>query len=333
MTKALNDSPQTRLPGHETLIQAIQTTLYPDEIFPRSIFPTLEGVLEDHFVREIQKDGDASRIYKEGKNRNEIKNLVQQLLDFRTILSCHPNTIVLIYRPLIMRFLAKKQPNAEEREDLLQEVTARLISKKLSRIQERYDCNFKKLPTFTSYFMVTVRNIYIDIIRERNNPMYRTEPIERAERTVGQPEPTPLDHLLINEELTKFHYLLSMYHKSRAKIEICLKLKNRIQIGKTEAERFLPQISDDDISQITDDFRNSKEKDIFKKAIEVFNKYTDKIIKSDTLRKWTASKSEEIMKHMNKTHDHEVYNAGNFSELVNLYYKNQDKVFKMKRAI
>ncbi|MCK4942169.1 MAG: hypothetical protein KAS65_01265, partial [Candidatus Aminicenantes bacterium] len=192
-------------------------------------------------------------------------------------------------------------------------------------IQELYDFKFKKNPSFTSYFMVTVRNIYIDIIREGKNKMLRTVNLDDIRQPLLE---TNLEftsnRLFIEEELTKLHFIFRMYYKSQPKIELCLKIKFRIPVTPGDILKCFPHCSAYDISQLSHDFRFKKDKRVFESIIGIFNRNEGKQNKSDTLRKWITVKIDEIILHLNRTHNDQVYNQKNIPDLVNLYYQNKN---------
>jgi len=325
MAMALSRHPHNRSDppsGQDLLITLLRTELYPEEIFPRTLFPTLERTLRDHFLKTIQGTPPLANAYHKGGDTAALRDSILETLKFQTLLEHHPQVVILIYKPAIARFLAMKHVRAQERPDLLQEIIARLLGKNLARIKKRYDFNFKNLPTFTSYLLVTVRNIYIDIMRERNNPMYRTDAIDIVENRQGE-DARPFDQHLIQEEKTKLRLLLNMYYRSRGRIELCLKLKYRILITPNEVRRCFPKATPEDIRVLTRDFRSLKDREVFNRVIPIFNKHDGKQSQSDTLRKWIAIKSDEIMAHLNRTHTYTVYRSDVFADLVSLYYQSE----------
>ncbi len=182
----------------QTIMEIITSELYPEESFPAKYFPNLHTLLINHFIEIIKPQDELWKLYNSDQESIRIKETVRQTLSFRNILKNHPRTVVLIYREYIKKFLIFKNAHADpaEREDIFQEILARLIEDKIYKIQEKYDFNFHKISSFTSYFMVTVRNIYIDIIRERNVRPLTAGGVQEigdvADGFVGDPAPPPL---------------------------------------------------------------------------------------------------------------------------------------------
>ncbi len=308
----------------QTIMEIITSELYPEESFPAKYFPNLHTLLINHFIEIIKPQDELWKLYNSDQESIRIKETVRQTLSFRNILKNHPRTVVLIYREYIKKFLIFKNAHADpaEREDIFQEILARLIEDKIYKIQEKYDFNFHKISSFTSYFMVTVRNIYIDIIRERNvRPLTAGGVQEIGDVADLHGDKKMIDRLLINEELTKLQTILVLYYKTRARLELCLKFKYRIPVTRQDIEKCFPKCREEDIKTLTQDFTTTKDKRVFEKILSVFNYYEVRVNKSDTLRKWVNVKVEEIIMHLNRTHSTRVYNNKNFADFIALYYQ------------
>jgi len=305
--------------------EIINNQLYPEDQYPRIVFQEINSILFNHFTKIIKSDKNYQEIYQNSTERNKIEELTINILNFKNLLNNSPRTVVLIYRQLIEKYIKCKHIFPEEKDDILQEVMTRLISDKMSKIQEKYDFNFKKTPSFTSYLMVSIRNIYIDILREGKKRMLRTENIQDIDRIkIDQEFKNIINHLLIEEELVKLQVILRLYYKSRPKIEMYLKIKYRIPIAKKDVKNCFFNCNDEDIALLTQDFKFIKDKIVFRTVAPIFNKHENRMCKSDTLRKWITVKIGEIIAHLNKTHGHEVYNSYNFSDLITLYYQKKN---------
>jgi hypothetical protein len=170
--------------------------------------------------------------------------------------------------------------------------------------------------------MVIVRNIHIDIIRERKNKMLRTIDIDDIRQPVPEPKlELTSNKIFIEEELTKFQFILKMYYKSQPKIELCLKIKFRIPVVAEDILKCFPKCSRHDIDKLSQDFRFQQDKRVFETIINIFNQNEGKENKGDTLRKWISIKTDEIIRHLNHTHDYLVYNQKNISDLITLYFQ------------
>lgn len=314
----------TRTESHRhTVMEVITRELYPEEKFPAKNFPNIHLLLFDLFIEVIKPQKEIWSLYTRGENSGRIKDIARDILNFRGLLENHPRTVVLIYRRYIEKFIVYKHTNQSDREDLFQEVLTRLIEDKIYKIQKKYDFGFKKVSSFTSYFMVAVRNIYIDIIRERNvRPLTSGDVREIDDVPDKHGEKTMINRLVLNEELVKLQTILLLFYKSRARLELCLKLKFRIPVTKEDIGRCFPNCREEDIEILAQDFTLTRDKRVFEKILSVFNHHEARENKSDTLRKWINVKIDEIITHLNRTHTFAVYNTKNFADFIGLYYQN-----------
>jgi DNA-directed RNA polymerase specialized sigma24 family protein len=316
------------------VLQTIRHHLYTEKEFPEKLFAGLSSVLFECFMEAIKSRADLLELYRQTEDKTGIETLTREILGFKNLLAHHPQTVVLMYRTYIKKFVKYKQAAAgtagDEWEDIFQEVMTRLISGKIQRIQERFDFTYKKYknfsekPLFTSYLMVTVRNIYMDIIRERNVRLLtarQTQPIDEVFEHCNYKGEDMLNHLVIEQECEKLHTVLALYYKSRPKLELCLKLKCRIPLSADDVHRCFPGCAGEDIDTLRQDFKGVKDKNLFDTVVPAFNRNEGRINKSDTLRKWLSVKLDEMTSLLNRTHRGNVYNSKNLVDLITLYYE------------
>lgn len=312
-------------------MQIIRHDLYPEEEFPAKLFPDLPSVLFTGFMEAINNCEKYKAIYSGSHTIGKLENMTREILDFKNLLENSPRTVVLMYRAYIRKFIRYKHPGTDEWEDIYQEVMTRLFSGKIYRIQERFDFtytegynNFSKKTFFTSYLMVTIRNIYMDIIRERNvRPLTagQLQSVEESLETHEYRNEDMLKHVAIEEEFRKFRTLLALYFKGRPRLELFLKLKCRIPLTDNDINLCFPGCSSEDITLLKQDFRGVKDKQLFDTVLPVFNRNEGRENKSDTLRKWVSVKIDEITSHLNQTHRKAVYTSKNLVDFVTLYYE------------
>jgi DNA-directed RNA polymerase specialized sigma24 family protein len=318
------------------VLHLIRHQLYPVTEFPKNLFPDLPTVLFDCFLEAVRSQEDLLVIYRESKEVDEIKNLAQKILTFKNLLENYPQTVVLMYRTYIKKFIKYRHPNTDEWEDIFQEVITRLISGKIYRIREKFNFSYyeetpggKKKSFFTSYLIVTVRNIYMDIIRERRVRPLTASGLQPMDETVDVYENKQmLSKLIINEEFQRLRTILTLYYKSRPRLELCLKLKCRISLTGNDIRQCFPDCSPEEFHALSQDFTGLRDKKMFDIVTPVFNRNECTENKSDTLRKWVSIKVDEITAHLNQSHGCEVYNSKNFVDFVSLYYE-EDNMSKV----
>jgi DNA-directed RNA polymerase specialized sigma24 family protein len=316
----------------DSVSRVIRGELYPEEAFPTNLFPDLEEVLTGCLAEALNGESTGGPATSVGTSlENDIDALARGILNFKNLLREYPRTVVMMYRTYIRKFIFYQQTRArsftDEWEDIFQEVITRLISGKIFRIRDKFDFSYNegiKKSTFTSYLMVSVRNIYMDIIRERQvRPLTAGElrPIDEVQDIYEQEDELMLNRLAMDEEFRKFRTLLALHYRSRWKLELCLKLKCRIPVGKNDVHRCFPACSSDDMETLARDYRGVKDKHLFDAVVTVFNRNEQRENKSDTLRKWVSIKVEEIIAHMNHTHNCVIYTGKNLLDFITLYYE------------
>lgn len=325
------------------VLQLIRQQLYPEKEFPKHLFPDLPSVLFNCFTDVIRSREDMRKVYHRPMETARLEKLAQDILEFKNLLESHPQTVVLIYRTYIKKFIKYRHPHTDEWEDIFQEVMTRLISGKIYRIREKFDFSYqyqdspkkevvspadkdvgkgKKISFFTSYLMVTVRNIYMDIIRERKVRPLTSGEFQTMDETINVYEDKQmLSRLVINEEFQRFRTVLALYYKSRSRLELCLKLKCRVPLTENDIHQCFPRCSRDELKTLVQDFKGLRDKKLFDIVAPVFNRNERTEKKSDTLRKWVSIKVDEITAHLNQSHGCEVFNSKNFVDFVSLYYE------------
>jgi DNA-directed RNA polymerase specialized sigma24 family protein len=334
------------------VLQFIRQQLYPEKAFPRNLFPDLPSVLFNCFTDVIQSREDLRKAYRQSMETSRLERMAHDILVFKNLLENHPQTVVLMYRTYIKKFIRYRHPHTDEWEDIFQEVMTRLISGKIHRIREKFDFNYQyhdsskrenasstdndvdkgeKISFFTSYLMVTVRNIYMDIIRERKVRPLTSGEFQTMDETIDIYEDKQMwSRLVINEEFQRFQTVLALYYKSRPRLELCLKLKCRVPLTEHDIHQCFPCCSMDDHKILEQDFKGLRDKKLFEIVASVFNHNERTENKSDTLRKWVSTKVDEITAHLNQSHGCEVYNSKNFVDFVSLYYQ-RNKINQVKK--
>jgi hypothetical protein len=332
------------------VLHIIRQQLYPEKEYPKNLFPDLPSVLFDCFIDAIRSRQDLQKAYHPSMETAQLEKLAQDILEFKNLLENHPQTVVLMYRTYIKKFIKYRHPHTDEWEDIFQEVITRLISGKIYRIREKFDFSYqyqdsskkeaasptgnnagngKKISFFTSYLMVTVRNIYMDIIRERKvRPLTGGEFLPIDDTIDIYEDKQMLNRLVINEEFQRFQTVLALYYKSRPRLELCLKLKCRVPLTEPDIHRCFPGCSRDEQKTLEQDFKGLRDKKLFDIVTPIFNRNERTENQGDTLRKWVSIKVDEITAHLNHTHGCTVYDSKNFVDFVSLYYQrgNADQV-------
>ncbi len=286
----------------------IDERLYPPDKFPRSLFPDLVQILTD--LCKKKGVGTSGRL----------EETVIKYVSLKSLLYKEPGTLTVIYRNLIRRYVNKKHSEKNEIEEIVQEIIMRLLNSKIKGIRTHFDFGNPSFPTFTSYFMVTVRNTYIDIVRRESKRKKIFDNNMEIENFKDSKNSLTINSLIIEEEINKLNIIMKLYHRSFPKLNLALKVKYRIAIDDSDIIACFPNCSKSDMNllrNVTGFFLKKK----MERVALIFNKYEGKSNNPDSFRKWTSIKLEEIKRHMNNIHPESPYNNATISDLIVLFYK------------
>jgi len=305
----------------------IREHLYPENEFPTALFPDLIKTLTNLFFSERIKSGSL-----ENTKVTAIKKEALSQLNLNTLIKKHPDIVILLYRNIIVNYITRKHFNKNEVEDIVQEIITKILDKKIDRIRNVFNFTDIKNPTFTSYFMVTIRNIYIDMLRKEKKEEKKVAKEMNILNVAGRQGEEGFTNLIIDEELQKLRMLLSLYRKNQAKIILTLKMKYNQKPSKDEILACFENCSKSDIDILSSDFSALYERKIFEIITPVYSRYSSPKLRPDSLRKWISDKIGEIKDHMNKTHSNNPYNSKNIPDLFLIFFNRNKQTGRMKNA-
>lgn len=300
----------------------IKNVLFPEKIYSRITYHDLDELLITYFLSVVKISEKKQKIFLSGKII-KIQSLADSILSFDQILKDNPHLIVLLHKGFIERYIRRNQWNRALHDDLIQEVFTRLLQSKIYKICEHYKKNFKKNSNFLSYFSVSLRNTYIEALRSKNIVALMNDDVELTEKHVIVDE-NLFGQSMIETEIYRFEKVLKLYHKTKPKLGLCLKLKYGIEININDLIKNFPQYTVEDLKILTGNYDNMSINDIFDEVIHVFNKYDRKMNNGDSLRKWINRTEHELMEKMNIFHTKPIYNNNSFSKLVQVYFTKSD---------
>lgn len=308
------------LANAEAVQKHIRVELYPVELFPISRFPDLMELTLSSFEQQIENDSLKRGLYFNPAPEAELKNLATGIVALPPLLRNDPSTIVLIYQNLIEKFVSFHCRDRSQRGDISQEILARLLDGKLERIRQLYDFENRGIGSFTSYFMVSVRNLYWDVLRSLGGKEISMDE-QQIEETVHNSVLPLNDEVTLQREFRKLRAVLSLYNNKRDRLELLIKLKFRLPIDASDVEACYAECTEEETRILSQDFRRETDSALLETVHPILCKYDGVKYKIDSLRRWIDRKVEEIIELMNKTHDKEVYTPEVLELLVHLFYR------------
>jgi len=307
------------MPENINFVQSyLKTVLYPEDQYPREKYNCLDKILISYFLGIINKDKNYKKIY-QSSDIDKLKELLEKTLSFRKIMQKNPYLVVVMHEGFITRFIYKNQWRNGNQDDIKQEVILRLLNTKIHKICKQYKKKFKKNENFLSFFMLSLRNTYIETLRSHNMNVLNHKELEIQETdsfTANDFE----SGISMDEEFNRFETILKLYHKSAGRIEISLKLKHRLQIDSNIVHKVFTNINARELNAITKDFRLKKDQYVFNRVKSLFIRNGYKINNIDSFRRWINRKEHELIKKLNVFHDQPVYNRSVFSKFIAAYY-------------
>lgn len=295
----------------ESTIRAwFQEHVYPETAFPRRLFPDLDDILWRHL-----QDGGGAPLPADPE-------ALRRRIGLEALLGESPQVVVMLYRRCIERYVAVHHRKPAEQRDIVQEILVRMLHTKIFRIREYYNSSFKPLPSFSSYFMVSVRNIYIDVLREGRLAVARDE--ELNERIVGSercPDRNAYVALVLEEEATRVRALLRLFGESAARTELCLKLKLRIAVAGPDVRKAFPAAGEEDVDVLCADFKFVSDKEMYRRIAPVFERRLGQKMHGDSLRKWVDKRLDQIVLHLNRSHGSAVYTKDNLCDFFEYFFQ------------
>lgn len=311
MSDIFDTHPQT-----ESAVRLAIRTLYPVEHFPEAVFPTLLDTVRNSFFNRVSSEEYASS----EKSEKILQSVVREYCSIKPMIYNDPNAFILMYFPMITSYVRRCYANhyPDRLEDITQELFLLLQKGGLQTIWENYSRS-KKDSQFSAYFVVSIRYKIRDILR-RIRRWHTFELEDGGETNVDKHSYDFTLEPVLQTEMARLSKVLKLYHKTRPKLELLLKLKYRLPVEREDVEGWLGNVSEEELSVFQASYVNRTQLTIFTQVLPVINKKEKTDNKPVTLSRWIDNKISESITLMNKMHTAPVYNTNVFMTLVSLYY-------------
>ncbi len=220
-------------------------------------------------------------------------------------------------------FIYKGLFTKEERSDIIQSVNERLW-RKSSKIQYQYSGK----STVSTYLGKIIRNTCLEIYR-KNKKVVPTEHVE-DERSLdylfAQKPSLSLDHLVIQEELTKLREILDQQAPAiNAKTIFYFKLCCRIALKEQDITSYFVNCPEIYLIKLMRDFGGDyqlmKDKDIYAKIHYYESIVLKKTSTIDSVKKWMRYRANQIVKQLNAYSVNSNYDLDSLKILLYYFFK------------
>jgi DNA-directed RNA polymerase specialized sigma24 family protein len=211
----------------------------------------------------------------------------------------------------------------EEKEDVIQNINAKLWEEGISKMQQKYD----RRALVKTYLGV--------ILKGYCNNEYRRLNTQKAQTLAQKSEPLRSWHktsenmnfsLHIEQEKKRLEKLLFLFGKSASKLRLCLKLYYYIPISSEDILAYHPEapaaLLDGALSELRQNFVQKELKELFEVIIAIVNDKEKKDIAPDSLRRWTKDKITELIELINGDPPLRFYDEEALGALLHYYFEN-----------
>jgi len=215
-----------------------------------------------------------------------------------SLLQSDPDAFILqcqkIINIFVKRYISTGMFKPEDKDDIVQSINEALINR-LPTIRTQY--NGKAL--LQTYVSAIIQNMCFDIYNSGHESAEQVPFPESKQILYNHPE----KNVLIEEEIKRFHSIIQLFHKQRSKVLLCLKVHYQLLLTLDDIDSCFPGISDQHaeflLSSFGANYDEMKVEDMFEILTQVFNLYQAKKTQSDSLRRWTQHKADEIIQLLN----------------------------------
>lgn len=232
-----------------------------------------------------------------------------------------PNKLIEDFQPIIRiivgKFVRSGYFKSHETDDIIQSINVKLLDTKIKKMQAQYNYSCY----LSTYFSKVVYNLCLELKRK----MKRVTSLNLDEIEIGTYDSQIEGRVYIEEELKKLSTILKLYHKSQARLELCLKLIFRISLRNEDVRKYCPHCSAEDFKALLGNFgsesKDFTDKEIYEIVTPIFNKYEGKKNSADALRKWVKTRIDEIIKSLNGIPKQANYDMETLKILVRKFFE------------
>jgi RNA polymerase sigma factor (sigma-70 family) len=244
------------------------------------------------------------------------------------LLQTDPAQLVVKYRSYIRQSIRQYLfVRADELDDLVQDFSIRLLDGGLLRMQASYDGR----RSVKNYLRGYIRNLCSDEYKKTRSQKHTLvqwgrEPLEHQAQIQDVAEMS----LLLQEELLRLQRALALFSRNRSRFELCLKLFVRQPIAQSDWNSYSPMAleciacHDASLSEyLLNGYREDTDKDIFARVIAVLNCCEGTDNTSDSLRKWSKDRINQLCNVLNGDPPMRQYTPDSLQVLLAHYFQNQ----------
>jgi len=217
-----------------------------------------------------------------------------------------------------------------DRDEVVQYVNEKLLTGKIEKMQKLYNRNYYVV----TYLSKIIHNLCLEYSRK-----FRSRSRENTEIDISTLDITENadanSNIIIEEESRRLDAILSMYNKSRPRVELFLKILCGVGFREDDILSLYPEANRKDVERLVhqctpaSDHDKKTDKELFGSLTNFINKYDRKKNTADALRKWIAAKIDEIIQLLNGEPKTSHYNK----ETLKILFQFRDKYLQSRPTI
>ncbi len=212
--------------------------------------------------------------------------------DPRRFVETHQKTIQYV----VNKFVLTGFFTYHDRDEVVQYVNEKLLTGKIEKMRKQYNRNYY----VATYLSKIIHNLCLEYSRKNRSRNRESTGIDISSLDVTENADAE-SNIIIEEESRRLDAILSMYNKSRPRIELFLKILCGAGFKEDEILSLYPEANRKDVEKLVhqctpaSDHDKKTDKELYGALTYFINKYDRKKNTADALRKWIAAKINEII--------------------------------------
>ncbi len=221
----------------------------------------------------------------------------------------NPEKLVVELQPFIRNSIQQMSYRGwfakNEIDDVIQTINQELLSGKIEKMRQQYNHSVY----FLTYFTRILSRMCLALLRKAHakkkiNPVRWEDGFNPPDREIDVQ-----DKLIIDEEIRRLGYYLRLFFSDYHKLIICLKAFVRYPLSVAAIEKELDcglpeKFSEYDVF-FKEVYETASDKEVNEKLIRIFNFYHGKKSNTDSLRKYNAIRTKQLINFLNSGFNHD----------------------------
>lgn len=227
---------------------------------------------------------------------------------------------------IVKRYIKSGYILINNKDEMIQHINLRLLDGVISKMQMQYNPDF----FVSTYFSCIVNNLckeFLNIQKKDDKNIHYEEFAKHKES-----KSNPNYHLLVEEEIRRLDFIISLYHQKKDKLLTALKIKFKLDISSDDITQ-LQKSGTLNSNSVPLNLSNAElagktESELFSYYATYFDTSGGKHVSGDSLKRWTYQKIEEIIGLLNGKTNKSFYDMETLGILFEKYLEKKSNSAK-----